>query len=78
VVCQQNGAPVASGTGAASMDHPAKAVAWLANKLARHDSRLRGGDIILSGTLNVPIPAHAGDHFEAVFQGLGSVSVSFN
>ncbi|HEX9922577.1 MAG TPA: fumarylacetoacetate hydrolase family protein [Anaerolineae bacterium] len=78
VVCQQNGTPVASGTGAASMDHPATAVAWLANKLAGHDSRLRGGDIILSGTLNVPIPAHAGDHFEAVFQGLGSVSVSFN
>jgi 2-keto-4-pentenoate hydratase len=78
VVCQKNGEPVASGTGAASMGHPATAVAWLANKLAGHDSRLRGGDIILSGTLNVPIPAQAGDHFEAVFQGLGSVSVSFN
>ena len=59
------------------MGDPAEAMAWLANKLATHGSKLEAGEIVISGSLIVPVQPEKGDRFEAVFEGLGGVSVNF-
>ncbi len=77
VTLTKNGQQVASSTGAAVMGNPAASVAWLANKVAQHNAELKPGEIILSGTLTPPEPVQVGDHFEAFFEKIGSVSVRF-
>lgn len=74
---RKNGAPAASGAGAAVQGHPATAVAWLANTLGRYDIPFRAGEIILSGSLAPLLPAVAGDRFEMTLAGIGGASVSF-
>ena len=68
---------VAEGLGAASLGHPARAVAWLANKLASFGTRLEPGDIVLSGSLGRAVPVKRGDTFVIEVHGRPSLSVSF-
>jgi len=49
--------------GAAALGHPARSVAWLANKLSTFGVTLEPGDIVLSGSLTRSIPVCAGDVF---------------
>lgn len=77
VVLKKNGEEVASATGAAVLGNPAKAVAWLANKLAKHQQTLKAGEIVLPGSMTPIYPVGAGDRVEAEFDALGSVSVHF-
>jgi 2-keto-4-pentenoate hydratase len=77
MVMEKNGRVIATGAGAAVLGHPAAAVAWLANKLHEFDVYLRGGEVILSGSLAAASPLSAGDCFRAEFDRLGSVSVCF-
>jgi 2-keto-4-pentenoate hydratase len=77
VTLKKNGAEIAHANSSAVLGNPAQAIAWLANKLTEHGSQLTAGEIILSGAIAAPEPAHAGDIFEARFQGLGSVSIRF-
>jgi 2-keto-4-pentenoate hydratase len=58
-----NGEIVVEGVGAASLGHPAKAVAWLANKLAEFGVGLEPGDVVLSGSLGRAVPVAKGDTF---------------
>ena len=74
---RKNGAPVASGTGAAVQGHPATAVAWLANTLGQFGIPFLAGEIILSGSLAPLLPAVAGDVFEMSLSGIGDASVRF-
>lgn len=78
VVMRKNGQTIASATGAVVLGHPARSVAWLANKLtAHHQQPLKAGEIVLPGSLTPVFPVAAGDHFEAEFDTLGRVAVSF-
>jgi len=77
VVLKKNGEKVASATGAAVLGDPARAVAWLANKLAGDDQSLKAGEIVLPGSMTPIYPVSAGDKVEAEFDALGSVSVRF-
>jgi 2-keto-4-pentenoate hydratase len=77
VVLKKNGEEVASATGAAVLGDPARAVAWLANKLAEHHQSLKTGEIVLPGSMTPIYPVGAGDRVEAEFDTLGSVSVHF-
>jgi 2-keto-4-pentenoate hydratase len=77
VVLKKNGEEVASATGAAVLGDPARAVAWLANKLAEHHQSLKTGEIVLPGSMTPIYPVGAGDRVEAEFEALGSVSVRF-
>ena len=77
VTLTRNGEPVGHGTGAAVLGHPAAAVAWLANALAPFEHGLLAGQVVLPGAMCASVFAAAGDTFEAVFPGLGRVSVSF-
>lgn len=73
----KNGAWVNAGCGADVMGHPALCVAWLANTLHRYGVTLKRGEVVLSGALSAAVPAQRGDHFEAVFNRLGTVAVDF-
>jgi len=65
VVLKKNGEEVASATGAAVLGDPARAVAWLANKLAENHQRLKAGEIVLPGSMTPIYPVGAGDRVAA-------------
>jgi 2-keto-4-pentenoate hydratase len=73
----KNGRLMIKGTGADVLGHPARCVAWLANKLAEYDVPLIAGEVILSGALSAAVEAKKGDVFTAEFSELGKVEVSF-
>jgi 2-oxopent-4-enoate hydratase len=68
---------VSRGTGAASLGHPAIAVAWLANTARSYGRPLRSGEIVLSGSLGPIVPVVSGDEFTAEIGGLGRVTAVF-
>ncbi|MCU0490591.1 MAG: fumarylacetoacetate hydrolase family protein [Chloroflexaceae bacterium] len=63
MIIQRNGENAIEAVGAAALGHPARAVAWLANKLAEFDVSLQPGDIVLSGSLGGAVPFQPGDLF---------------
>lgn len=77
VLISKNDIPTAHGIGAASLGHPARAVAWLADKLASFGTTLEPGDIVLSGSLGRAVPVEQGDVFLIEAHGQPSLSVTF-
>jgi 2-keto-4-pentenoate hydratase len=73
----KNGEIVETGTGASVLGHPAYAVAWLANQLARSGLSLKAGQVVLAGSLTLPVAVQAGDTMVARFTALGDVEVTF-
>ncbi|MBN33893.1 MAG: 2-keto-4-pentenoate hydratase [Rhodospirillaceae bacterium] len=76
-VMWKNGEVAETGAGAAILNHPANAIAWLANRLAAFNVVLEAGQIVLPGSCVRATDAVPGDRFRADFAGLGSVSVTF-
>ena len=76
VVLEHNGQVVATASGAASLGHPAAAVAWLVRSLAASGEGLRTGDVILSGGLTAAVPVSAGDVVVATVDRIGSVELA--
>lgn len=74
-VLRDGGRIVATAAGNAALGHPAAAVAWLANELARRGRRLEAGSLALSGPLTEALPVAAGSAIVAEFDGLGSVDL---
>ncbi len=66
-----------SGVAAAVLDHPANGVAWLANKLAQHDTTLAAGEIILAGSFTRPMWVERGDTVHADYGQLGAITCRF-
>lgn len=73
----RNGVIEESGVSAAVLNHPAKGVAWLANKLAPYDVTLQPGQIILGGSFTRPVAASPGDTFHVDYDMLGSIACRF-
>lgn len=67
------GTIVSTATGAATLGHPAVAVALLANWLGERGERLEGGAIVLSGGLTDAVPIAPGGYVSATFAHLGTV-----
>lgn len=62
------------------MDHPAAAVAWLANRLAEIDGlggAIKKGDIIMSGSCTRSMAVAPGSRLDADFGPMGTFAVSF-
>jgi 2-keto-4-pentenoate hydratase len=77
VVLTQDGAELARGLGQAAMGHPAKAVVWLAGKLAERGRSLQAGDLVMTGTLTPILPIERGSSYRATFCTLGAVEKRF-
>ncbi|AGP61433.1 2-keto-4-pentenoate hydratase [Streptomyces rapamycinicus] len=75
VLLEKNGEVVATASGAASLGHPAAAVAWLVRQLAAEDEGLAAGQIVLSGGLTAAVPVRPGDVVTATIDRLGSVEL---
>lgn len=76
-ILYRNGVIEESGVSAAVLNHPAKGVAWLANKLAPYGVSLEPGQIILGGSFTRPVAAAPGDTFHVDYDQLGSISCRF-
>jgi 2-keto-4-pentenoate hydratase len=74
-VLERNGRVVSTAAGAASLGHPAAAVAWLVRALARRGRGLAAGDVVLSGALTEALPVAPGDVVVARLGRLGTVEL---
>jgi 2-keto-4-pentenoate hydratase len=70
-----NGALVATGLGAAVLDHPLNSIAWLACKLGEYGRSLQAGELVMTGSLVRQFPLAPGDRARASFSGIGAVEV---
>lgn len=86
VVLERNGEVVATASGAASLGHPAAAVAWMVRTMSAEGSLagpsssrvgdgLRAGDVVLSGGLTAAVPVAPGDVVVASIDRLGTVEL---
>jgi 2-keto-4-pentenoate hydratase len=56
---------------------PARAVAWLAERLGENGRRLEPGELVSTGSLTEAVPVAAGTTATAAFGSLGAVSLQF-
>jgi 2-oxo-3-hexenedioate decarboxylase len=75
-VLRVGGAVVATAAGAATMGHPAAAVAWLANRLAARGQALTAGMLVFSGGLTEPVTLGPDVSVTAEIEALGAIEVS--
>lgn len=76
VVMERNGTVVGTASGAASLGHPAAAVAWLVRSLAAAGEGLTRGQVILSGGLTAAVPVAPGDCVVVSIDRMGSVELA--
>ncbi|MHB1355764.1 MAG: 2-keto-4-pentenoate hydratase [Anaerolineae bacterium] len=77
VVFSQDGQKVAEGKGQNALGHPAKAVAWLAGKLAERGLGLKAGQLVMTGTLTPITPIQRGSLYTASYTNLGGLQKQF-
>jgi 2-keto-4-pentenoate hydratase len=75
---RHNGRTVVAAIGAEALGHPARSVAWLANKLNSLGVPLGPGDIVLSGSLGRAFPVVRGDVIDIDASGQPGLSVVFD
>jgi 2-oxo-hept-3-ene-1,7-dioate hydratase len=66
-----------TGVAAGVLNHPAGGVAWLANKLHQHDTRLEAGELILAGSFTRPMWVSRGDSVLCDYGPMGTITCSF-
>lgn len=77
VVTDQTGVELASGKGAAILDHPLNAVLWLVEDLTKSGVRLKAGDVLSLGAFTPPLPPKPGAVVTVRYEGLpGNPTVS--
>jgi 2-oxo-hept-3-ene-1,7-dioate hydratase len=76
-LCFKNGQLEETGLAAGVLNHPATAVAWLANKIAPLGLVLEPGQVVLAGSFIRPIETRKGDTIQADYGAYGSVSCHF-
>jgi 2-oxo-hept-3-ene-1,7-dioate hydratase len=76
-IVTRNGEVEETGLGAGVLDHPARGIAWLAERLHAYGTAIAAGDIVLSGSFIRPVECRPGDAIRADFGPHGTVRVSF-
>jgi 2-oxo-hept-3-ene-1,7-dioate hydratase len=76
-IVARNGEVEETGLGAGVLDHPARGIVWLAERLAQYGDALKPGEIVLSGSFIRPIEARPGDTIVADFGSHGTVGCRF-
>ena len=66
-----------TGVAAGILNHPATGVAWLANKLHQHGTRLEAGELILAGSFTRPTWISRGDSVLCDYGQMGTISCRF-
>jgi 2-oxo-hept-3-ene-1,7-dioate hydratase len=66
-----------TGLGAGVLNHPARGIAWLANRLAQYGAGIEAGQIVLAGSFIRPIEGRHGDTITADFGPYGTISCYF-
>jgi 2-oxo-3-hexenedioate decarboxylase len=76
IALNRNRQLVARGVGANALDHPALALAFLADILARQPQfdPLQAGEIITTGTLTAAMPVRQGEVWASTYEGLPGVA----
>jgi 2-oxo-hept-3-ene-1,7-dioate hydratase len=77
-ILRRNGQIEESGVAAAVLDHPARGVAWLANRLSEQAITLKAGELILAGSFTRPVWVRRGDEFVADYGALGTLEFRFD
>lgn len=73
----KNGQIEETGVAAGVLGHPAMGIVWLANRLAKFETRLEAGHVVLAGSFTRPVPVKAGDTIHADYGPLGGMSIAF-
>jgi len=76
-ILYRNGTIEETGVSAGVLGHPARAVAWLANKVGPFGTTLEAGHVILAGSFTRTVAVRQGDTIHADFGPLGGLSVHF-
>ncbi len=76
-VLSRNGEIEETGVAAGVLGHPARGVAWLANKFSQHGARLEAGEIILAGSFTRPMGVSRGDEVLCDYGPMGTISCRF-
>lgn len=75
MVFKRNGKIEATSTAASVMGHPARAIAWMVNKLVARGKSIQPGQVVLSGALSGAVMMEAGDVVSVSFDGIGCLEV---
>ncbi|WP_292101997.1 2-oxo-hept-4-ene-1,7-dioate hydratase [Mesorhizobium sp.] len=76
-IVSRNGEVEETGLGAGVLDHPAKGIAWLANRLQQYGMRISAGEVVLSGSFIRPVECRHGDQIAADFGPYGILRIAF-
>jgi len=76
-ILSRNGEVEETGLGAGVLDHPAKGIVWLANRLHQYGMQIAAGQVVLSGSFVRPVEARHGDSIVADFGPHGTISIAF-
>lgn len=76
-VFKKNDEVIATTTASSVMGNPARAVAWMANKLLARGQMVRAGEVVLSGALTGAETIDDGNKFSVKFDGLPGFNVVF-
>ena len=76
VTLRANGVVVQTGTGAAALGDPLRALVWLANELASRQRVLRAGDYVTTGITTGIYFAAPGDRLQADFGAVGAAELT--
>lgn len=66
-----------TGLGAGVLNHPARGIAWLVNRLAQYGDGIEAGQIVLAGSFIRPVEARHGDTINADFGPYGTIACHF-
>ena len=77
-IVSRNGEVEETGLGAGVLDHPAKGIVWLANRLHTYGMRISAGQVVLSGSFVRPVEARHGDAIVADFGPHGTIRIAFS